>query len=116
MITPELASAGWDDAEALADLLIKSGADVHATCNHGCTPLAYAFRSLQILLPSSYPSYNQSANLCARLAAFISAASVAATNRSLRAHRKLYRDPESRFNAVQARILSQEKSFVSHYD
>ena len=41
MITPELASAGWDDAEALADLLIKSGADVHATCNHGCTPLAY---------------------------------------------------------------------------
>ena len=46
----------------------------------------------------------------------ISAASVAATNRSLRAHRELYRDPETRFDAVQAQLLSQEKEFVSRYD
>ena len=116
MLTPELACAGWEDAESLAVLLLRSGADVHATCNHDCTPLVYAFRSLQIFLPSCYPSYHQSANICARLAALISAASVAATNRSLRAHRELYRDPETRFDAVQARILSQEKNFVSRYD
>ena len=43
-------------------------------------------------------------------------AQVAATNRSLRAHRELYRDPETRFDAVQAQLLSQEKVFVSRYD
>ena len=120
MITPELASRGFKDAEALARLLIRCGADVHASHKDDwsvdCTPLVYAFRSLQINVPQLiYPTVRPSVHVCVGVAFCLLGASVEATSRSLRAHPRLYRDPGARFEVVQARILSQEENFMNRH-
>ena len=136
-LTPELASQGFDEAEGLALLLIECGADVHATCHRGCTPLVYAFSSLQLLAMLLAPRANgvgtpffrmmvqrsfareesedrRAATFCAYVAAVIMEESMAAQCRSLRrAHPRLYRDFDSRFDLVQAWIQSQENTFMS---
>ena len=120
MITPELASRGFKDAEALARLLIRCGADVHAShkddLSVNCTPLVYAFRSLQINVPQLiYPTVRPSVHDCVGVTFCLLGASVEATSRSLRAHPRLYRDPGARFEVVQARILSQEENFMNRH-
>ncbi len=114
MLTPELACAGWEDAEALAVLLLSSGADVHATCNHGFTPLVYAFRSLQMNKNRlDFPSYRDSGAFCVGVTFYLMVVSLSMTRRSLRANWSLYRDPEANFAAMQAGLLSQEEKFMA---
>ena len=114
MLAPELACAGWDNAEDLIVLLIKCGADVHATCNHGRTPLVYAFRSLQMNKNRlDFPSYRSSGAFCVGVAFYLMCVSLAMTRRLLRANWSLYRDPEANFAAMQAGLLSQEEKFMT---
>ena len=106
----------WKDAESLAVLLLSSGADVHATCNHGYTPLVYAFRSLEMNKNRlDFPSYRDSGAFCVGVAFYLMVVSLSTTRRSLRANWSLYRDPEANFAAMQAGLLSQEEKFMARH-
>ena len=93
--------------DKLASLLIRCGADVHATCNHGSTPLVYAFESLQINSGRPGNDTNIPFASLVGLTFYLLAASVAATSAD--------RDPEARFAAIQARLLSQERNFMARH-
>ena len=116
MLLPDLAMEGYD-AEPLALLLIKCGADIHATCYDGCSPLAYSFVSLRWTLSrwgSSFgpPVERRLVSCCVSMVFLLLSESLAATCRSLRAHRRLHRDPEATFEVVRASIRKQENNYM----